>query len=58
MMLLSLATCVLWLVAVGNSLGNHGLWAALHIFLVVRGVSADARDVRVARRVYRPRSNL
>jgi putative MATE family efflux protein len=39
MMLLSLAAFVLWLVAVGDRLGNHGLWAALHIFLVVRGVS-------------------
>ena len=39
MMLMSLAIFVLWLVAVGDSLGNHGLWMALHIFLIVRGVS-------------------
>jgi len=39
MMLLSLATFALWIVTVGESLGNHGLWAAIHIFLIARGLS-------------------
>lgn len=42
MMLLSLAVFMLWLVAVGESLGNYGLWAALHIFLIMRGLSLMA----------------
>ncbi|WP_246727916.1 MATE family efflux transporter [Chelativorans sp. Marseille-P2723] len=37
MMLLSLAAFIIWLFTVGGSLGNHGLWAALHIFLAARG---------------------
>lgn len=39
MMLLSLAAFVGALVVLTDAFGNHGLWAALHIFLLVRGVS-------------------
>lgn len=39
MMLLSFATYIAALLALGPAFGNHGLWAALHIFLIVRGVS-------------------
>ncbi|MCT7378598.1 MATE family efflux transporter [Chelativorans sp. EGI FJ00035] len=42
MMLLSFAAyiaCLFWL---GAAFGNHGLWAALHIFLIVRGLSLAA----------------
>ena len=41
MMLLALATFVAALVALAP-FGNHGLWAALHVFLLVRGVSLFA----------------
>jgi len=39
MMLLSLAAFALWILTVGESLGNHGLWAAIHIFLIARGLT-------------------
>ncbi|WP_274427251.1 MATE family efflux transporter [Chelativorans sp. YIM 93263] len=39
MMLLSLAVFILWVAVFGNALGNHGLWAAIHIFLIMRGLS-------------------
>ncbi|UUP18344.1 MATE family efflux transporter [Nitratireductor thuwali] len=39
MMLVSLAVFVLCAFALGNAFGNHGLWAALHLFLVIRGLS-------------------
>ena len=39
MMLLSFAAFVAALFGLGWYFGNHGLWAALHIFLIVRGVS-------------------
>lgn len=52
MMLLSLAIFVFWLVVAGTSLGNHGLWAALHIFLIARGVSLAAILPRRARQTF------
>jgi multidrug resistance protein, MATE family len=39
MMLLSFAAFIAALFALGQMFGNHGLWAALHIFLLVRGIS-------------------
>lgn len=39
MMLLSFACFVTALLALGPAWGNHGLWAALHIFLLMRGFS-------------------
>ena len=39
MMLLSLALYVAALFALAPLLGNHGLWAALHVFLAARGLS-------------------
>jgi putative MATE family efflux protein len=39
MMLLSLAVFVAALVALSSAFGNAGIWAALHLFLVVRGLS-------------------
>ena len=52
MMLLSLAIFVFWLVVVGARFGNHGLWAALHIFLITRGVSLAAILPRRARQTF------
>lgn len=42
MMLLSLAIYVIALIALSQVFGNHGLWAALHLFLIVRGLSLGA----------------
>ncbi len=39
MMLLSLLVFVVALATLTPSFGNHGLWLALHLFLVVRGLS-------------------
>jgi putative MATE family efflux protein len=39
MMLLSFVVYLAALIGLGNAFGNVGLWAALHIFLVVRGLS-------------------
>lgn len=39
MMLLSFALYLAALLSLGALIGNHGLWAALHIFLIARGVS-------------------
>ena len=50
MMLLSFAIFVASLLLLGYCLGNHGLWAALHIFLIARGISlAAAMSRRVGR---------
>ncbi|MGY8669132.1 MATE family efflux transporter [Bradyrhizobium sp. UFLA05-109] len=38
-MLISFAAFTAALFALGQMFGNHGLWAALHIFLLVRGIS-------------------
>lgn len=38
-MLLSFALYLVALLSLGALFGNHGLWAALHIFLLARGVS-------------------
>lgn len=38
-MLLSFAAFIAALFAFGQMFGNHGLWAALHVFLIARGVS-------------------
>jgi putative MATE family efflux protein len=39
MMLLSFAIFIATLFLLGQRFGNHGLWAALHIFLIARGFS-------------------
>lgn len=39
MMLLSFALYVAALWVLGSKFGNHGIWAALHVFLVARGFS-------------------
>jgi MATE family multidrug resistance protein len=39
MMLLSFALYVAALWGLGAAWGNHGLWAALHVFLIARGIS-------------------
>ncbi|TKT74283.1 MATE family efflux transporter [Aquamicrobium sp. LC103] len=39
MMLLSFAAYIVGLLALGSAFGNHGLWAALHLFLLARGLS-------------------
>ncbi|MEP9370671.1 MATE family efflux transporter [Mesorhizobium sp. KR1-2] len=39
MMLLSFVAFVASLVLFGHYFGNHGLWAALHVFLIARGLS-------------------
>ncbi len=39
MMLLSLSAFVVALLTFAPAFGNHGLWAALHVFLLVRGFS-------------------
>lgn len=39
MMLFSLCLFIAALLALTGPFGNHGLWAALHIFLIVRGIS-------------------
>jgi putative MATE family efflux protein len=39
MMLLSFALYLAALLSLGTLFGNHGLWAALHIFLLARGIS-------------------
>ena len=51
MMLLSFLVFVGALLTLAPAFGNHGLWAALHVFLLVRGVSLLAvlrRRVRSA----------
>jgi len=52
MMLVSLGVFVLWTFTVGESLGNHGLWAALHAFLIVRGLSLLSLLPRRARQAF------
>ncbi len=52
MMLLSLAIFVLWLIVAGDDFGNHGLWAAIHIFLVARGLSLLAMLPKRARETF------
>ncbi len=54
MMLLSFVVYVVALVWLGNIFGNHGLWAALHIFLIVRGLSLLAVLPGRARRTFEP----
>ncbi len=39
MMLLSFALYVAALWSLGGTFGNHGIWAALHVFLIARGLS-------------------
>ena len=43
MMLLSFAAYLLALYVLAPSFGNHGLWASLHVFLLVRGASLLSR---------------
>jgi MATE family multidrug resistance protein len=42
MMLVSFAAYIAALLVLTPWLGNHGLWAALHVFLIVRGLSLAA----------------
>jgi multidrug resistance protein, MATE family len=49
MMLLSLVAYLAALLTLTPAFGNHGLWAALHVFLLVRGLSLLSR-LRVRRR--------
>jgi Na+-driven multidrug efflux pump len=39
MMLFSFAVYLVVLIGLGKGFGNIGLWAALHVFLIVRGLS-------------------
>jgi MATE family multidrug resistance protein len=54
MMLLSFAIYVAALLALGEWFGNHGLWAALHVFLIARGISLAAILPRRAREAFSP----
>ena len=42
MMLLSFAAFLVALLTLPPAFGNHGLWAALHVFLIARGLSLSA----------------
>ena len=52
MMLLSFAVYLAALLGLGRLFGNHGLWAALHVFLIVRGLSLLAILPRRARHTF------
>jgi len=52
MMLLSLAVFALWLFTAASAFGNAGLWIALHIFLIARGLSLLAILPRRARKTF------
>ncbi|SFT99000.1 MATE family efflux transporter [Mesorhizobium sp. YR577] len=52
MMLLSFAAFVAALLLLGAYFGNHGLWAALHVFLITRGLSLLAAMPRSVRATF------
>lgn len=52
MMLLSFAVFLVAVLTLGEFFGNHGLWAALHLFLIVRGLSLLAVLPRRARETF------
>ncbi|EKF17661.1 MATE family efflux transporter [Nitratireductor pacificus] len=52
MMLLSFIVYLVCMVVLTRYFGNHGLWAALHVFLLVRGLSLAAILPRRARQVF------
>jgi MATE family multidrug resistance protein len=52
MMLASLAVFVAALLTLAPAFGNHGLWAALHIFLISRGLALLAVLPRRARATF------
>ena len=52
MMLLSLGIFALWVFVAGERFGNTGLWAAMHAFLIVRGVSLLAMLPRRTRETF------
>ncbi|BCH27249.1 MATE family efflux transporter [Mesorhizobium sp. L-8-3] len=52
MMLLSFAVFLAALLTLGAAFGNHGLWGALHLFLLVRGASLLAVLPRRARSTF------
>jgi len=52
MMLLSFAVFVAALLLLGHYFGNHGLWATLHIFLIMRGLSLLAAMPRCVRATF------
>jgi Na+-driven multidrug efflux pump len=53
-MLLSLAAFAATMVALTPLFGNHGLWAALHIFLLMRGLGLAAMLPRRERATFAP----
>lgn len=54
MMVLSFIAFSVALFSLAPVFGNHGLWAALHVFLLVRGVSLAAMLRRRARTAFAP----
>ena len=54
MMLLSFLAFVAALFTLAPAFGNHGLWAALHVFLLVRGLSLASILRLRARTAFRP----
>ncbi|QPC88610.1 MATE family efflux transporter [Mesorhizobium sp. NBSH29] len=52
MMVLSFVAFLAALIWLGGAFGNHGLWAALHVFLIVRGISLLAMVPRRARETF------
>ena len=52
MMIISLIVYVLVWLLVGQSLGNHGLWLALHTFVVVRGFTLALRVMPRVRQTF------
>jgi putative MATE family efflux protein len=52
MMLLSFALFLVALFALPRFYGNHGLWAALHVFLIARGLSLSALVPRRLRQTF------
>lgn len=52
MMLLSLAVYVACVFGLGAAFGNHGLWAALHVFMIARGLSLAAILPKRARQTF------
>lgn len=53
-MLLSLAAFAATMMALTPLLGNHGLWLALHIFLLLRGIGLAAMLPRRERATFAP----
>lgn len=56
MMMLSLAVYLMSWMVLTSLYGNHGLWAALMIFLLVRGMTLGARFPALERAIFRAQS--